>query len=231
VGSGSNFGFFTANDTNNKYNPGTDVVNEITVDQGEKVKLTYFWTATSGNYNTSYKLQKNKQLYWICEEEDGIPGRVEPYELEDDDGNSYYEGGWRNEPLGKNTVLKTDSNGVVTIDTAGLEPGTYYIGGIGGFSEGGGADNAGFVSAGSEAGASFFKIVVQEYNGKLGDVNGDTEITGKDAAMILQAVAGLSDGVNDNIADVNGDGEVTGKDAALILQFVAGLIDTFPKKN
>ena len=164
-------------------------------------------------------------------EEDGIPGRVEPYELEDDDGNPYYEGGWRNEPLGKNTVLKTDKNGVVTIDTAGLEPGTYYIGGIGGFEEGGGTDNAGFVSAGSEAGASFFKIVVQEYNGKLGDVNGDTEITGKDAAMILQAVAGLSDGVNDNIADVNGDGEVTGKDAALILQFVAGLIDTFPKKN
>lgn len=231
VGSGSNFGFFTANDTNNKYNPGTDVVNEITVDQGEKVKLTYFWTATSGNYNTSYKLQKNKQLYWIYVEEDGIPERVEPYALEDDDGNTYYEGGWRNEPLGKNTVLKTDSNGVVTIDTAGLEPGTYYIGGIGGFEEGGGADNAGFVSAGSEAGASFFKIVVQEYNGKLGDVNGDTEITGKDAAMILQAVAGLSDGVNDNIADVNGDGEVTGKDAALILQFVAGLIDTFPKEN
>lgn len=231
VGSGSNFGFFTANDTNNKYNPGTDVVNEITVDQGEKVKLTYFWTATSGNYNTSYKLQKNKQLYWIYVEEDGIPERVEPYALEDDDGNTYYEGGWRNEPLGKNTVLKTDSNGVVTIDTTGLEPGTYYIGGIGGFEEGGGADNAGFVSAGSEAGASFFKIVVQEYNGKLGDVNGDTEITGKDAAMILQAVAGLSDGVNDNIADVNGDGEVTGKDAALILQFVAGLIDTFPKEN
>ena len=231
VGSGSNFGFFTANDTNNKYNPGTDVVNEITVDQGQKVKLTYFWTATSGNYNTSYKLQKNKQLYWIYVEEDGIPERVEPYALEDDDGNTYYEGGWRNGPLGKNTVLKTDSNGMIIIDTAGLEPGTYYIGGIGGFSEGGGADNAGFVSAGSEAGASFFKIVVQEYNGKLGDVNGDTEITGKDANMIQQFLAGLVNGLNDSIADVNGDGQVTGKDANMIQQFLAGLIDSLAGEN
>jgi hypothetical protein len=228
VGSGSNFGFFTANDTNNKYNPGTDVVNEITVDQGEKVKLTYFWTATSGNYSTSYKLQKNKQLYWINTEEDGIPGRVEPYELEDEDGNPYYEGGWRNESLGKNTVLKTDSNGVVTIDTAGLEPGTYYIGGIGGFSEGGGADNASFVSAGSEAGASFFKIVVQEYNGKLGDVDGDTAITVADANMVMRYLAKLTDEINDSIADVDGDGFITVADANTIMRYVAKLIDSFP---
>lgn len=231
VGSGSNFGFFTANDTNNKYDPGTDVVNKITVDQGEKVKLTYFWTATSGNYNTSYKLQKNKQLYWIYVEEDGVPGRVEPYELEDDNGDPYYEGGWRNEPLGKNTVLKTDSNGVVTIDTAGLEPGTYYIGGIGGFEAGGGADNAGYVSAGSEAGASFFKIVVQEYNGKLGDVNGDTAITGADATMLQRYIAKLIDDVNDSIADVNGDGAVTGADVTMIQRYVAKLIDSFPAES
>lgn len=228
VGSGSNFGFFTANDTNNKYNPGTDVVNEITVDQGQKVKLTYFWTATSGNYTTSYKLQKNKQLYWINAEEDGIPGRVEPYELEDDDGNPYYEGGWRNEPLGKNTVLKTDNNGVITIDTAGLEPGTYYIGGIGGFEEGGGTDNAGFVSAGSEAGASFFKIVVQEYEGKLGDVDEDTEITINDATMIQRCVAHLTSEVNDAIGDVDGDGEITINDATVIQRYVAKLIASFP---
>ena len=228
VGSGSNFGFFTANDTNNKYNPGTDVVDRITVDQGEKVKLTYYWTATSGNYTTSYKVQKNKQLYWIYVEEDGVPGRVEPYELEDDNGDPYYEGGWRNEPLGKNTVLKTDSNGVITIDTAGLEPGTYYIGGIGGFEEGGGVDNAGFVSAGSEAGASFFKIVVQEYNGKLGDVDNDTEITVNDALMIQRYVAKLNTDINDGIADVDGDGEVTVNDALLVQRYVAKLITAFP---
>lgn len=227
-GSGSNFGFFTANDANSKYNHGTDIVNEITVDQGEKVKLTYYWTQTSGSYNTSYKVQKNKQLYWINAEEDGIPGRVEPYEYEDDNGNPYYEGGWRNEPLGKNTVLKTDGNGVVTINTAGLEPGTYYIGGIGGFEEGGGKDNAGFVSTGSEAGAAFFKIVVNEYNGKLGDVDNDTEITAKDATIILRYVINEVSEINDAIADVDADGSVTAKDATMILRYVINEITAFP---
>ena len=231
TGSGSNFGFFTANDTNNKYNHGTDIVNEITVDQGEKVKLTYYWTATSGSYSTSYKVQKNKQLYWINAEEDGITGRVEPYEYEDDDGNPYYVGGWRNEPLGKNTVLKTDSSGQITVDTAGLEPGTYYIGAIGGFEEGGGKDDAGFVSAGYEAGAAFFKIVVLEYDGKLGDIDGDTEITGNDALMILRYVAGAGKNINDAVADVDGDGMITGNDALMILRFVAGSITSFPANN
>ena len=117
---------------------------------------------------------------------------------------------------------------MITIDTAGLEPGTYYIGGIGGFSEGGGADNTGFVSAGSEAGASFFKIVVQEYNGKIGDVNGDTAITAADAMAIARYVAKLTNEINDRIADVNGDGVVTASDATMILRYVAKLIDSFP---
>ena len=120
---------------------------------------------------------------------------------------------------------------MVTIDTAGLEPGTYYIGGIGGFEEGGGTDNAGFVSAGSEAGASFFKIVVQEYNGKLGDVNGDTAITGADATMLQRYIAKLIDDVNDSIADVNGDGAVTGADVTMIQRYVAKLIDSFPAES
>ena len=230
-GSGSNFGFFTANDTNNKYNHGTDVVNGITVDQGQKVKLTYYWTSTSGNYTTSYKVQKNKQLYWINEEEDGILTRVEPYEYEDEDGNPYYEGGWRSEPLGKNAALSTDNNGTITIDTAGLEPGTYYIGAIGGFEAGGQADAAGFVSAGYETGAAFFKLVVNEYNGKLGDVDGDTEITGNDALMIQRYIADPSNGINDAVADVDGDGMITGNDALLIRRYVANIITSFLAQN
>lgn len=227
VGSGSNFGFFTANDTNNKYNPGIDVVNEITVGQGEKVKLTYFWTATTGSYNTKYSTKANQQLYWICAEEDGIPVQVEPVEHEDDEENIYYTG-WNAGPLGMNETLVTDQNGVVIVNTAGLEPGTYYIGGIGGFEAGGGKDAAGFVSTGYEAGAAFFKLVVNEYDGKLGDVNGDTQITARDAAMVSQYVAKLSTEINEGIADVNGDGKVTIWDAALINQYVAKLIDSFP---
>ena len=225
-GSGSDFGFFTANDTNNKFNPGTDIVNEITVDQGEKVKLTYFWSSTSGNYNTGYKLQKNKQLYWIHVEEDGIPGSVTPVYDEDD----LLVDGWWNTPLGDN-ILKTDANGEVTINTAKLEPGTYYISGLGGFTEGGGKDNAGFVSAGSEAGPSFFKLVVNEYEGKLGDVDGDTEITGNDVMMIQRYIAKLNSEINHAVADVDGDGEVTGNDVMLIQRYIAKLITSFPAQN
>lgn len=243
-GSGSNFGFFVANDDNNKFAIADDLhrTNEITVDQGEKVKLTYYWTATSGNYKTSYKVQKNKQLYWINAEEDGIPGYMEPDEILDydengkpiygwdDNDNPIYVSsrGWRNEPLGKNTVLKTDNNGQITINTAGLEPGTYYIGGIGGFEAGGQADNAGFVSTGYEAGAAFFKIVVQEYNGKLGDVDNDTEITAKDATIILRYVINEVSEINDAIADVDADGSVTAKDATMILRYVINEITAFP---
>lgn len=228
AGSGSNFGFFTANDTNNKYNPGDDVVNEITVDQGEKVKLTYFWTETTGSYKTNYKTKANQQLYWIYTDEDGIPALVEPKEYEDDEGNPYYDDGWRFEPLGKNTDMKTDKNGVITINTAGLEPGTYYIGGKGGFSSGGGKDDAGFTSQGSETGASFFKIVVQEYNGKTGDVDNDTEITAKDATIILRYVINEVSEINDAIADVDADGSVTAKDATMILRYVINEITAFP---
>ena len=231
-GSGSNFGFFVADDADGKFKAEDDLGNadQITVDQGQKVKLTYYWTSTSSNYATSYKLQKNQQLYWICAEEDGIPGQVKPTEYEDEDENSY-NGGWNPGPMGKNTVLKTDANGQITIDTAGLEPGTYYIGGLGGFTEGGGTDNAGFVSTGSETGASFFKIVVKEYNGKLGDVDGDTQITTADATLIQQYVAKLVTVINDSVADVDGDGMVTTADATLIQQYVAKLVASFPAEN
>ena len=229
-GSGSNFGFFVANDTNSKYNHGTDIVNEITVDQGEKVKLTYYWTQTSGSYNTSYKTQANKQLYWINAEEDGVPVYVEPTEYEDEDLNTYYADGWRFEPLGTNNNLVTDKNGTITINTAGLEPGTYYIGAKGGFTAGGQADNAGFVSAGAETGASFFKLVVNEYDGKLGDADNDTYITIADANMIVQHVLKLQT-VNDSVGDVDGDGYITVADANLVVKKVLKLIDSFSVEN
>lgn len=244
-GSGSNYGFFVANDTDGKFKAEDDLcnANQITVDQGQKVKLTYYWTSTTGNYDTKYVKQSNKQLYWIYAEEDDTPGNMLPQEPldEDENGNpiygwdeddnpiyvSEYES-WRDEPLGKNGKLLTDKNGVITIDTTGLEPGTYYIGGVGGFSAGGQADNAGFVSAGYEAGASFFRIVVQEYNGKLGDVDGDTEITSNDALMIQRYVTKMTKDINDAIADVDGDGEITSNDALLVQRYVTKMITDFP---
>ena len=65
----------------------------------------------------------------------------------------------------------------------------------------------------------------------IGDLNSDTEITAKDATVILQGVAGMITDLNDTVADVNGDGEVTAKDATQVLQFVAGTIDEFPANS
>lgn len=60
---------------------------------------------------------------------------------------------------------------------------------------------------------------------KLGDVNGDGNITAIDARMILQYVAGIikKDSFNTVCADINGDGSITAVDARLILRYVAGL--------
>lgn len=229
--SGSNFGFFTVNDANGRYsvnmqNVASDYTDHIEVDAGEKFKLTYYWTVTTGNYGTNYRTMPNEQLYWVYAEEDGVPPIITG--VWDEDLNDYIDP-WHKENLGKNTMV-TDGDGNITINTAGLKPGTYYISSMGGFTEGGGADNAGFVSRGNEVGPAIFKLTVNEYDAKLGDVNRDTQITSKDVSLIQQYIAKLTTDVNEGIADVNGDGVVTSKDINLIQQYIAKLIDSFPEK-
>ncbi len=209
--SGSRFGFFTASS-----NTSGGVKDYAELDQGEKIELTLYWTNTAGNYDTGYDTVANRELYWI------------------DEANATENvADWNRTDFGKNTTAKlvTDSKGKVTISTVGLEPGVYYIAALGGESAGGGVDNTGFVSNGMEIGPAVFKLIVNEYEGKLGDVNGDTQITGKDAALIAQYVAKLTTAVNESVADVNGDGQVTGKDAALIAQYVAKLVSGFPAEK
>ncbi len=70
---------------------------------------------------------------------------------------------------------------------------------------------------------------------KLGDVNGDNNITAVDARMILQVVAGSlkeTEQIKVN-GDMNGDGKITAVDARVILQVVAGIIlaPEKPKKD
>ena len=210
-GSGASFGFFAVNDENGKYNKGKDVIDTFTVDQGEKLKLTLYWTSTTGNYVTKYTAQANKQLYWVRAG------------YEDADMTL-----WNTGSFGKTESLVTDDNGTVTINTSGLEPGTYYISSEGGFTAGGEKDNAGFVSAGAEAGPSLFTLVVKEYNGKTGDLDRDTQITAKDATYILRYVAQDIKEINEGIADVDDDGSITAKDATMILRYVAQDITSFP---
>ncbi len=59
---------------------------------------------------------------------------------------------------------------------------------------------------------------------KIGDANGDGEVSALDARYILQYVAGLKDmyDINTITADLNGDGEVSALDARIVLQMVAG---------
>ena len=76
-----------------------------------------------------------------------------------------------------------------------------------------------------------FKLTVNEYEGKLGDVDGDAAISATDANVILRYVAKLTADVNDAVADVNGDGVVNATDANVILRYVTKLIDSFPAEN
>lgn len=55
-----------------------------------------------------------------------------------------------------------------------------------------------------------------------GDADGNGEITIRDAALILQYIAGWDVEVDEEAADADGNGEITIRDAALILQFIAG---------
>ncbi|MBR2310458.1 MAG: dockerin type I repeat-containing protein [Oscillospiraceae bacterium] len=213
--SGSRFGFFVVNDTDKKYTT-SDVIDTYEVDQGEKLNLTLYWTSTTADYSTGYERIAGKELYWI--------------EAGDQEADVRE---WNRTDFGNTTAAKlvTDSNGNVTISTVGLEPGTYYLAALGGWTEGGAVDNAGFQSAGGETGPALFKLTVNEYEGKLGDVNGDTTIDAGDASEILKYYAGLTTSINAGIADVNGDNTVDAGDASEILKYYAGLITGFAAAN
>ena len=139
---------------------------------------------------------------------------------------------WNRTDFGKNTADKliTDSNGVVSINTYGIEAGTYYLATLGGWTEGGAVDNDGFKSAGGETGPAVFKLVIEPYNGRPGDINGDNDITAADAAMAYRCVKGtLTLSETQRIsADVDGNGEVLTSDAAMLYRKVKGTLAEFP---
>ncbi|MBE5956492.1 MAG: hypothetical protein E7253_08570 [Lachnospiraceae bacterium] len=144
--SGSGFGLFVVNDTNNVYDR-TDERDSATVKQGESIKLTHY-LATQGDHYTTRFVTAEKELYWI-----------EEYEQDEDIRK------WNRDGFGTNSAdsFKTDENGEIIIDTTGIEPGTYYIGAAGGFVEGNGqAGSDGFVSAGTESGPAYFRLTVEE---------------------------------------------------------------------
>jgi len=55
-----------------------------------------------------------------------------------------------------------------------------------------------------------------------GDINGDGKVNNRDAARLLQYLAGWDVEVVEEALDANGDGKVNNRDAARILQYLAG---------
>ena len=76
----------------------------------------------------------------------------------------------------------------------------------------------------------FSLYVITQSAVKLGDVNGDGQVTIKDAIAILRhnAEVELLTGSQIIAGDLNGDGTVNPKDAILLLQYNAQIIDKFP---
>ncbi len=221
--SGSGFGLFVVDDDNGSYDR-TDVRDSATVKQGTTIKLTHYMAVQGEKYTTAFVSVPDKDLYWV---EEG------------DETSDIRE--WNRDGFGtmEADVFKTDANGVITIDTTGLEPGTYYIGTAGGFAKGNGtAGSDGFVSNGSEAGPAYFKLVVEasgiDDNNKVvyGDVNGDGEIDIKDSNLIVSYFyenATFTEAQKE-AADVNGDGKIDIKDANLIVSFFYENMESFPVK-
>ncbi|MBR6798996.1 MAG: hypothetical protein IKM63_02885 [Firmicutes bacterium] len=155
--SGSGFGLFVVNDDNGNYDR-TDIRDRFTVNQGDEIKLTHYVADQGSNYTTSFVKVANKQLYWIEEGEETANIKEWNY-TENDEGDGTYA------DFGNiaATDFRIDENGEIVIDTSSIEPGTYYIGAEGGFTQGTGKPGAdGFVSRGAESGPAYFKLIVEE---------------------------------------------------------------------
>lgn len=229
AGSGSRFGVFVYNDTNGKFNVNTDERHRISVPQGQSFDLTLYWTGNGSNYSTTYTVQPYNSVYWIKADEATSDIRhwnrtaLSNIPTADLDGEEPEE----EEDL-LATALQTDENGIVHIDTSGLEPGTYYIAAPGAYSETGGMD-AKNQSAPAEAGAALFTVEVRKVSGAVGDVNEDGKINAKDSVQVLRHAAKKVVLAMD-IADVNNDNKINAKDAAMILRYAAKKISEFPRK-
>jgi hypothetical protein len=80
------------------------------------------------------------------------------------------------------------------------------------------------VSAAFDAGGVVVTLPTKDH--KVGDSNGDTEISVRDSAVIQQHLVGMDPGqFNTEAADVNRDGDVTVRDSVLIKQYLIGMID------
>lgn len=211
---GSAYGVFVVDDTNGRFDYGIDTIHSYEVKQGEEVDLTLFSSVATSTYDTAYTTLADRQLYWI--HDDYMTGNVTEW----------------NEGEG----MVTDEDGRYILDTSDFEPGVYYIGALGGFTEGDGKPDAGgFVSAGYERGVAVLKLTVTEGEGGSegddevtdlipGDVNLDGEVDTLDALLVYSYYVGSAELTEDqlSVADLVLDGEIDTLDALKIYSIYKG---------
>lgn len=74
----------------------------------------------------------------------------------------------------------------------------------------------------SESHTGFFDIYLEKKI-LFGDVNGDGDVTAKDATLLRRYLAeGWNVTIDLTAADVNGDSDVTAKDVTLLRRYLAG---------
>lgn len=176
--SGSNYGFFVADDDNRSYDT-TDTIETKTVVQGDKITLTLYNAGAAGNYLTGYSRMKEQKLFWTEELTADIYKwnyHKAAVDLEEGEANT----GFAN--LTSDQMV-TDENGNITIDTTNLNPGTYYIASKGGVSAGGMVDSDGFTSRGNESGPALFVLIVEGAGQKTEDEQQAATVTGTITAL------------------------------------------------
>lgn len=176
--SGSNYGFFVADDDNRSYDT-TDTIETKTVVQGDKITLTLYNAGAAGNYLTGYSRMKEQKLFWTEELTADIYKwnyHKAAVDLEEGEANT----GFAN--LTSDQMV-TDENGNITIDTTNLNPGTYYIASKGGVSAGGMVDSDGFTSRGNESGPALFVLIVEGSGQKTEDEQQAATVTGTITAL------------------------------------------------
>jgi len=122
---GSNFAFFTADGT---YQAASQV-DMVDVTRGQSVTLTVAESQSDWDrYTTENRAYNNQQVFWC--HEDNLSSDLKAAMP---DGKML----WSDANFGGHEKLKTNSEGRITINTANIQPGIYYLSAIGTVGNGG----------------------------------------------------------------------------------------------
>lgn len=165
----------------------------VTAKKGDHVTMTLKYAVTDYNTGSEFIVMPDEMIYITKD----VPTTMNP--------SSWSE------------LSLTNSEGNITIDTSGLEAGTYYIGtnsAMAYFHESIGAYM-------SQPAPAVIRLVVEEDTPAIlhGDANNDGIVDVGDATAVLQYVASGTS-INLDAAEVNGDDTVDVGDATAILQYI-----------